>query len=315
MSPVRSRGTVSALASVLLALICASSATGATASVVSGDVTYAAASGEGNGVELFVVRGVFRFTDLGAVITAGVGCSSVGPHEVICETAADYTDVFVRVGDEHDAVTIRPHGPDEEASWQWANSRVYGGAGDDLLKGGRWMVGGLGNDILLGSSNLDHLFGGPGYDSLRGRGDVSDDLHGGPGNDWLYHGPAADDLAGGPGQDAIYGLRGRDSVLGGPGADRLFGRRGGDFILGEGGNDRIVGGLGKDHLQGGEGYDTIVGGGGHLDELRGGPGNDSFYARDGLKDTVFGGRGLDRARLDNALDLVHGVELRVEGFS
>ena len=66
-----------------------------------------------------------------------------------------------------------------------AGSRMFGGAGDDILVGSsRWdrMQGGIGNDVLIGFEGRDWMRGGPGKDSLSGMGAI-DDVNGGPGND------------------------------------------------------------------------------------------------------------------------------------
>ena len=299
----RLRAVFSALASIALALLCATSAIGATASVVSDDATYVAASGETNDVSVVVIQGRFRITDPGAVITAGAGCTSVSAHVVTC-TRGEFRDIIVMVKDEADSVALGP--------WQTMNGRVYGGGGDDLLKGAGWTNGGFGDDTLLGSGNADSLFGGPGNDILRSRdGSSSVSLWGGRGNDTLFGSPVEDVIEGGSGRDDVEAGAGPDAVFGGLGADRLHGNRGGDFIAGGGGSDRIMGGPSNDLLKGGWGNDTISGGDGHEDQLRGGPENDTLLARDGLRDMVFGYLGFDRARVDIGLDLVHGVEQRL----
>src|SRR5262249_49909240 len=56
-------------------------------------------------------------------------------------------------------------------------SLLFGGAGNDTLKGGSGnniLVGGAGNDSLTGGSGRDLLIGGTGADTLNGNGD--DDL-------------------------------------------------------------------------------------------------------------------------------------------
>lgn len=106
-----------------------------------------------------------------------------------------------------------------------------------------------GDDIFVGSSYDDALYGRAGWD-------------------WLD---------GGAGQDVAYGGSDDDVMLGRAGADALFG---------DDGNDYLAGGDGDEHpahpgspynvgLWGGEGNDILVGGGGH-DALYGGNGDDLF---------------------------------------
>ena len=80
------------------------------------------------------------------------------------------------------------------------------------------VLGGAGNDQLVGSDldkELEALQGGPGQDTLSGRG-ARDHLDGGAGNDLLSGGDAADMIRGGAGED---------EVAGGAGDDAMWGRR------------------------------------------------------------------------------------------
>jgi Ca2+-binding RTX toxin-like protein len=92
------------------------------------------------------------------------------------------------------------------------NNTMDGGAGDDVLAGGR------GNDSLTGGAGDDDLAGGRGDDSLTG-GAGDDDLTGGRGNDSLTGGAGDDDLTGGRDNDSLTGGRGNDDLTGGSGSD------------------------------------------------------------------------------------------------
>lgn len=83
-----------------------------------------------------------------------------------------------------------------------------------------YAYGNGGNDTLHGSSNVDYLYGGNGYDSLYGHG----------GNDRLYGGNHNDYLSGGSGYDRLYGQSGNDTLHGGDDgtADYLHGGSGAD---------------------------------------------------------------------------------------
>jgi len=80
---------------------------------------------------------------------------------------------------------------------------------EDRIVGLESLIGGRGNDRLIGDGDDNNLEGGPGADLLRGRG-------------------------------------GRDIPLGGPGDDRAFGDAGDDVVWGDEGRDRLSGGDGAD---------------------------------------------------------------------
>lgn len=123
-----------------------------------------------------------------------------------------------------------------------------------------FIIGGEGNDVLVGTQGNDFVYGGAGNDKLFLLG--GDDI----GN-------------GGSGDDMVSGDAGRDLVIGGIGADELLGGAGSDAISGDDGADDIYGGADRDVLSGGRGDgDQVVGGGG----------DDTFkYSRGDGKDTVF----------------------------
>lgn len=142
------------------------------------------------------------------------------------------------------------------------------GEGDDVRGDFELVVGGAGNDLLVGHGN-----------NLSGRA----------GNDTLIGSSVRESLRGGSDDDVLRG---------GPGPDRLFGNEGGDIMLGGPGRDRLTGGAGSDQLVGGIGQDRLFG--------LGGP--DVLSARDGHFDFLAGGSGFDRARIDLLLDEIKDVE-------
>jgi Ca2+-binding RTX toxin-like protein len=188
------------------------------------------------------------------------------------------------------------------------------------------VVGGRGNDAIVGSEASNRLDGRGGNDSIGG-GAGNDQLLGAGGNDLLNGGAGNDRLDGGEGTDALNGSDGNDGLVGGPGADVFNGGGGIDLANYEGrpdnlvitldgipndgfqgsaerpaehdnvrgdvenvaggrGNDRITGNGLANALFGGLGNDTLYGGGGN-DTLTGGPGNDKLYGQDG-NDTLLG---------------------------
>ncbi|MEZ6139205.1 MAG: CARDB domain-containing protein [Zavarzinella sp.] len=110
--------------------------------------------------------------------------------------------------------------------------------GDDLI---RLEENVLQEAILLGGNGDDKLVGGKGFNYLDG----------GAGDDVL-HGNAGDDiLIGGTGDDKLHGDQGNDILIGGSGDDVLDG---------DNGHDLMIGGSGEDNLRGGSGDDILIGG-------------------------------------------------------
>jgi hypothetical protein len=138
--------------------------------------------------------------------------------------------------------------------------------------------GGRDDDVLVGSTFGDRLFGRQGRDLLRGR----------EGNDCLWGGEGADVLDGDGGDDSLWGGDGRDRLFGGTGDDRLLGGAKADELHGDAGNDQLVPGTGRDRVWGGAGNDTIS-------------------ARDGARDVIACGTGLDRVTADRR-DRLRGCE-------
>lgn len=136
---------------------------------------------------------------------------------------------------------------------------------------GLTILGGGGDDRLLGGGNVDYLRGMAGDDVLNPERVSLGDADGGPGDDFVFGGRGPDELYGGAGDDTLRGEDGRDALYGGLGADVL------------------VGGLGHDEAYGDRGDDT-------------------FRMRDGFGDYIRGGHGTDRAGVDRLVDDVLFVE-------
>jgi len=129
------------------------------------------------------------------------------------------------------------------------------------------VLGGPGNDRVIGSDSAFNLIlGEEGKDRAKG-GARRDILSGGAGND---------KLAGLGRRDRVLGKGGHDTLDGGNGRDLLSGNAGNDLLRGGAGGDLLGGGPGMDRLRGGPGADTLVGGLGR-DSLDGGPGRDQQY--------------------------------------
>jgi Ca2+-binding RTX toxin-like protein len=174
------------------------------------------------------------------------------------------------------------------------------GEGDNVEVSVENLVGGTGNDVLVGSARANRLEGGSGGDVLDG-GRGADVLIGGAGKDQVTYASrtaavsvtigngladdgeagegdlvdgSVEDLVGGQGDDVLVGSPSVNHLIGGPGADILDGDDGNDWLMGQGGADTLDGGPGVDHF---------IGGGG----------NDTFYNADGIAETVDCGAGTD----------------------
>lgn len=113
-----------------------------------------------------------------------------------------------------------------------AKTYLYGGMGNDTLKGGQL------NDIIRGGGGDDRIYGASGDDILIG-GDGQDKLYGLDGNDLIFAGWGDDFILGGTGNDILYGGLDNDILKGGPGNDRLFGGDGVDIFSGGPGQDKM----------------------------------------------------------------------------
>ncbi|MFS4582940.1 Hint domain-containing protein [Phaeobacter sp. C3_T13_0] len=106
--------------------------------------------------------------------------------------------------------------------------------GDDLYDGtadtgGMYVLGGGGDDTLLGGSGYDDLRGGDGNDSIVG-GDYSANLEGGDGNDTVIGGADDDQVVGNAGDDYVDAGAGNDYIAGYQGADTLVAGAGNDDL-------------------------------------------------------------------------------------
>ncbi|MFM7780334.1 MAG: calcium-binding protein, partial [Alphaproteobacteria bacterium] len=184
-----------------------------------------------------------------------------------------------------------------------------GAAGEDSLISIENLIGGSGNDVLIGSTGANTLYGDAGDDTINGGGGA-DRAEGGAGNDYIYAVIGVDVGIGGGGNDTLdtslfsgnylvnlqtgatnfpgESFTEFEAVIAGDGSDTLIGTDGANFMHGGAGNDSIMGGNGDDTINGGGGADTALGG----------AGNDYIYAVLGT-DIAVGGSGNDT--LDTSL--------------
>jgi Ca2+-binding RTX toxin-like protein len=138
---------------------------------------------------------------------------------------------------------------------------IAGGAGNDSINikalncvgnAARNVLGGDGDDVIIGSNRADVLNGGLGNDNISG-GNGKDQLFGDDGNDILSGGNGNDALDGGAGDDSLLGGNGKDSLIGGLGSDSLKGGNGNDSLNGSEEVDPLI--VDADALEGGNGKD------------------------------------------------------------
>ena len=201
---------------------------------------FRAAPGEVNAVtmEYRFVNGlsVKRWFDYQAPLTAGPGCTGVGPVE--CPTG----DATVYLGDRDDVAIVD--------SVSGGDNHVYGEAGDDdFVAGGPTLAhgyGGAGDDtIQIAVGGGAYGDGGGGNDRILTLEATTDEHYGGSGNDLIVGGGYGSILDGGTGDDEIV-MRGAKVGLmtGGDGSDVLISQantgRPGVTINGGGGSDVIA---------------------------------------------------------------------------
>jgi Ca2+-binding RTX toxin-like protein len=160
---------------------------------------------------------------------------------------------------------------------------VVGGAGNDTVVGttaDNWIKGGAGNDSILAGTGNDTLTGGVGNDWLDGEAGTADwaDYSNASGGVTVSLSSATPGSATTSGADGVDTLRGIENLMGGTGSDNL---------VGDGNANYLIGGLGADTLQAIGGNDTLYGQDGD-DSLVGGTGADLFQAELG-NDTYTGG--------------------------
>ena len=193
------------------------------------------------------------------------------------------------VFDDDQGVDNLDGGADDDWIYADWNDLAQGGSGyDHLVARG---TAGLTVDIAL--TGFEETWGGAFADTFDGSGVSGQSLRlrGSGGNDILIGGTAADRLYGGAdndllqgngGNDYLKGEAGIDTLEGGPDNDSLVGGAGNDVLRGEGGNDYLIGATGLDA----EGVDNLDGGSGDdwffadaSDTIQGGSGRDKLVAQ------------------------------------
>ncbi len=224
----------------------------------------------------------FNDVNLGKLATAEDGTKSLVISDTNGATITASNDtaqnIFGNVGND----TIIGDSRDNWISGGAGSDTLKGGAGDDILiidseDKQENIDGGDGRDVViinsdqgvtfnLAESHVETVVGGNGDDVLIGGGTSNVFIDGGSGDDIIIGGAADDALAGsdgndyvdgGYGDDIVRGHRGNDVLIGGEGNDYLEGGLDDDKVFAGAGNDVIMEGDGNDEIDGGEGYDLV----------------------------------------------------------
>jgi len=258
------------------------------------------------------------------VVDTGLGSDDVwGSTGIEAVTSHSQGDQAAKiVGGKANDVLIGGYGTDE----------VYGGPGDDYVIAEPAEVSAASGDDIVGTVNFgpkrtvtklplpagvpsnaktlvgglgnDHIVGGDGPAKVFGDKRIDDELC--KAGDPVTSDPVAESTSAGTGDgnDRILGGAGVDTVSGG-GADdlaELFGSN--DLGCGQEGNDTFRGGAANDKVWGGSGTDVLYGDAG-LDQVFGNTGNDTEYGGSEA-DIVEGNNGSDWATGGTGNDLVYG---------
>jgi subtilisin-like proprotein convertase family protein len=187
------------------------------------------------------------------VLADNGGIDTINASAVSAASSVNLASLAVSIGGT--AITIAPGTVIEN---------VIGGDGNDLLVGNaatNILLGGRGNDRIYGQGGGDRLDGGDGDDMLHARsGDV---VIGGAGTDTVRFLDAPGGITAslaivGPqhtGGGGIVTLSGIEYITGSAFDDVLVGDAGDNLLSGGDGDDLLEGGLGTNRLQGGTGID------------------------------------------------------------
>jgi hypothetical protein len=255
-----------------------------------------AAPGEAN--RLHVARGEageLQVSDAGADLTAGRGCTALGPRRVDCPTSVPDLRVFVLAGDGDDEVSssIAVHadgggGHDRLVGspladvlyGSWGRDVLNGGRGDDALQDGR-LVDMYSPPLVSGQNRF--LVADVNVEPVRPRADV---IEGGPGIDTFAYTGRRLGIRADLSRDGRHAgsrregdsLRGLEGLSGSDGDDRLFGDDSANLLVGGDGDDLVVGRAGDDEL----------GGDGDSNRVRGDEGDDRILVDSGVNSPPLG---------------------------
>jgi Ca2+-binding RTX toxin-like protein len=204
-------------------------------------------------------------------------------------------------GPGHDYLVAEPAEVGEQGANDIVNGRSYGPVRpvtklplpNDVSPNTKILVGGLGNDHIIGGDGASTIFGDTRIDAEEcapGNPVVSDPVAESTsapsdGNDLILGGGGVDTVSAGGGDDIARtfgdadlacGQQGADTLHGGDDADHVWGGTGSDLLYGENGDDHVFGNAGGDTSYGGAGVDVLEGNNG-ADWISGGADDDVVY--------------------------------------
>jgi Ca2+-binding RTX toxin-like protein len=289
-----------------LALSLAPQAIASTVTVSNGNTVRVLESGsEVNRVTVSYDAGMdlYAVVDSAANLTPSGVCTAVNAHTATCPGAGIKT-ISVDTDALADSIAT-----DLNTIPSTVAGNLDGGPGGDSVSGRGTLSGGSGNDLINGSPLTDNVRGSSGRDFIDA-GDGPDDIQGGSGTDTLLY-PAsratAVNVTVGSGNFNDGGAEDqgsgrRDTVHGD--IEAVVGTPQGDLMAGDSSSETLFGGLGNDVLAGNNGNDTLLGLEGD-DVIVGGEGRDLLRGWLGA-DRLFGGRENDRVSGGPDGDLVVG---------
>ena len=236
-----------------------------------GPLVYAADPGEANRLTISLRDSRIVFTDTGATIRAGHGCTAETPNRVSCEPEF-FTDVRLEDGDDEASST------GDVSEGARTSIALHGAQGNDTLQGSAdvsTLDGGAGRDVLAGGPGTTDIQAADilwfaEFDALPALAPARDEVScaaPNPGASGTHVDAGPDDVVSGPcGPVATYGTDVID-VRGTEGPDRISESNGHTRIEALGGDDIVQGG---ERADGGPGNDRMLGTGLQL----GGPGDD-----------------------------------------
>jgi subtilisin family serine protease len=287
--------------------------TTSTVGTSAGTLTVNAAAGSRNTIAITRIESAYRVIDMSSTLSVSGNCALADVHHAVC-LDPDITRIVINGNDGDDKILNSTN----------VATTIYGGSGNDVLRGGTavdTLMGEAGNDTIMGGRGYgsDVISGGTGTDTLSYQ-DFDDaaplliNLGGGGYNGSL--GGETDSVnadvenaIGGNGSDLIHGSSGPNVIAGGAGDDTMFPDGGNDTVDGSGGTDTIdlksatsasavnLGSAGAQTINSAFGSDTLknienASGSPYNDTLTGGAGDNLFEGMAG-NDSIDGGDGKD----------------------
>jgi Ca2+-binding RTX toxin-like protein len=291
----------------VLGLVAAPAALASTVTVTGGNTVRVLESGsEVNRVSVSYDSGTDHYgvVDSAANLTPSGTCTAVNAHAATCPGAGIKT-ISVDTDAQNDSIAM-----DLATIPSAVTGTLDGGPGDDSISGRGTLTGDSGRDTITGSPLGDNVRGGSGNDTIDA-GAGPDDIQGGSGTDTLIYpasrtSPVNVTVGSGNFNDGgaeDLGSSGRRDTVHGD-IETIIGTPLDDLIAGDSSSETLIGGAGNDVLSGNNGSDTLLGYEGD-DVLLGGNGHDLLSGWLGA-DRLFGGPDGDRLKGGPDNDLLVG---------